>query len=255
MSRAEFVRKTGISEYFIYRLFPVGGWLEAVELAGLTGDPHHKKPVSDHDLLAEFHRVVRSCGHIPTWPVFASQAKVSDSTIRRRFGGIQGTMEAYGRWLRDHEPDSPFIESLQVAPGREIWRAPETQDSVSPRTGRPTKTAAIEYGAPISFRGLRHAPVNEQGVVYLFGMIAYELGFLVEAIHTSYPDCEAKRCVVRNRERWQRVYIEFEYRSSNFRDHGHDPARCNLVVCWENDWADCPVEILELRRAIDELKT
>ena len=38
-----------------------------------------------------------------------------------------------------------------------------------------------------------HAPLNEQGVVYLFALVARELGFTVEAIGTSFPDCEAKR--------------------------------------------------------------
>jgi len=30
--------------------------------------------------------------------------------------------------------------------------------------------------------------VNEQGVVFLFGMIAKELGYMVEAVQTGYPD-------------------------------------------------------------------
>jgi len=45
-------------------------------------------------------------------------------------------------------------------------------------------------GAPIAFRGLRHAPINEQGVVYLFGMVSEELGLIVEAVQSAYPDCE-----------------------------------------------------------------
>jgi hypothetical protein len=60
-------------------------------------------------------------------------------------------------------------------------------------------------------------------------MVSYELGFLVEAIHTSYPDCEAKRCIDQRRDRWQRVRIEFEHRSSNFAEHGHDPRGCDLI--------------------------
>ncbi len=112
----------------------------------------------------------------------------------------------------------------------------------------------VEYGEPISFRGLRHAPINEQGVVYLFGMVSSELGFLVEAIHTSYPDCEAKRCIDQHRGRWQRVRIEFEHKSSNFVDHGHDPADCDLIVCWEHDWPDCPLEVVELRHVIKDLE-
>jgi hypothetical protein len=70
----------------------------------------------------------------------------------------------------------------------------------------------------------------------------------------AVPDCEAKRCVDRRNERWQRVRIEFEFYSSNFRDHGHDPDGCDVIVCWEHDWADCPLEIVELRRVIDDLE-
>ena len=56
------------------------------------------------------------------------------------------------------------------------------------------------YGAPIDFRGLRHAPLNEQGVVYLFALVARDLGFTVEDIGTSFPDCEAKRRIDRKGE-------------------------------------------------------
>jgi hypothetical protein len=110
------------------------------------------------------------------------------------------------------------------------------------------------YGAPINFRGLRHAPTNEQGVVYLFGIVSYELGIIVELVQAAYPDCEAMRCVDTERDRWQRVRIEFEYRSSNFRDHKHDPTLCDLIVCWEHNWPECPLEVLELRSVIDSLE-
>ncbi|MBD3351570.1 MAG: hypothetical protein GF364_08790 [Candidatus Lokiarchaeota archaeon] len=56
------------------------------------------------------------------------------------------------------------------------------------------------------------------------------------------------------RNRWQRVRIEFEYVSSNFQQHGHDPHQCDLIVCWEHDWKDCPLEVLELRTVINDLE-
>jgi hypothetical protein len=70
-------------------------------------------------------------------------------------------------------------------------------------------------------------------------------------VQAGYTDCDAKRRV--KPERWERVRIEFEYHSRSFRDHGHDQAGCDLVVCWEHDWPDCPVEVLELRSAIRHL--
>lgn len=113
--------------------------------------------------------------------------------------------------------------------------------------GRPT------YGNPIDFRGLRHEPVNEQRVVFLFGMVARELGYMVEAVQAGFPDCEAKRQVEPGK--WQRVRIEFEFDSRTFRDHGHPPEGCDVVVCWRHNWPECPadLEVLELRSIIKSL--
>src|SRR5207302_8108708 len=110
------------------------------------------------------------------------------------------------------------------------------------------------FGAPIEFRGLRHAPINEHGVIYLFGLVSSELDLSVEAIQSIYPDCEAKRCIDNKQNRWQRVRIEFEFVSSNFREHGHDPGGCDLIVCWEHNWPECPLEVIELRSIVDRLK-
>lgn len=106
-------------------------------------------------------------------------------------------------------------------------------------------------GEPLNFRGLQHSPINEQGVVFLFGMVCKELGYLVEAVQTGFPDCEAKRWVDNNR--LERVRIEFEFKSSNFVSHGHNADLCDLIVCWEHDWKDCPIEVLELRQEIQKL--
>src|SRR5205807_8716750 len=82
LSRSEFMRLTGISQYYVYNLFPEGGWSEVVRLAGLEPHPQHNEAVSDTDLLAEFHRVSSALGKIPTWPVFSSRANVSGETLR-----------------------------------------------------------------------------------------------------------------------------------------------------------------------------
>jgi len=44
-------------------------------------------------------------------------------------------------------------------------------------------------GSPLNFRGLVYGPINEQGVVYLFGLIAEDLNIRVESIQQGYPDC------------------------------------------------------------------
>jgi hypothetical protein len=67
-------------------------------------------------------------------------------------------------------------------------------------------------------------------------------------MQTAFPDCEALRRV--DGGWWQRVRIEIEYQSLNFLKHRHDPKGCDLIVCWEHNWPECPVEVLELRKAI-----
>lgn len=117
----------------------------------------------------------------------------------------------------------------------------------APLQGRPT------YDRTLDFRGLRHEPVNEQGVVLLFGLVAKELGYIVESVQSGFPDCEAKRQIAP--QRWQRVLIEFEFESRNFRDHGHPFAGCDIIVCWRHNWPGCPpqIEILELSSLIKSL--
>ncbi|MEX2453904.1 MAG: hypothetical protein WD470_04330, partial [Rhodospirillaceae bacterium] len=102
-----------------------------------------------------------------------------------------------------------------------------------------------------------HAPVNEHGVVLLFGMVAAELGYAIDGIGASFPDCAAKRLVAAGPRdadaRWEPVTVEFEFRSRNFAYHRHDPAACDVIVCWEHDWPGCPIEVLELKGATARL--
>lgn len=105
-------------------------------------------------------------------------------------------------------------------------------------------------GDLISFRGLVYSPINEQGVVFLFGKIAQDMNMYVEEIKTGFPDCIGRRFTGRG---WEKVRIEFEYKSSNFKGHKHDPKGCDLIVCWEHDWKDCPLEVIALRETIKTL--
>jgi hypothetical protein len=107
------------------------------------------------------------------------------------------------------------------------------------------------YGPPMTDAHLMMEPTNEQGVLFLFGAVARKLGFAVIRVQTGFPDCEAYREVEPGR--WQRVWIELEEESRNFLRHGHDPAKCHLIVCWRHNWEECPLEVIELRSAVKKL--
>lgn len=44
-------------------------------------------------------------------------------------------------------------------------------------------------GDLINFRGLVYSPVNENGVVFLFGKVMEDLNMYIEEIKPGYPDC------------------------------------------------------------------
>jgi Homing endonuclease associated repeat len=108
-------------------------------------------------------------------------------------------------------------------------------------------------GPPIRPCGLAYEPVNEMGVMALFCMLSRQLGFVIESVQSGFPDCEAKIEVEPGR--WQHFRIEFEYESRNFRDHRHDPEKCDLIVCWRHNWKDCPpnLQVLELSKVMGQL--
>jgi hypothetical protein len=105
-------------------------------------------------------------------------------------------------------------------------------------------------GEPFDRSPMTNAPVNELGVMVLFGMVAAGLGLQVESVQGKFPDCMAKRQVAPGK--WQHLRIEFEYESKNFRLHGHDPKGCDMIVCWRHNWKECPaeIEVVELSRLI-----
>jgi hypothetical protein len=104
------------------------------------------------------------------------------------------------------------------------------------------------YGALMNPSPLAHGPTNEMGVLFLFGTVAAQLGFVVTWVRSEFPDCEAMILV--GPEKWQRIRIEFEYESRNFLKHMHDAKECDLIVCWKHNWPECPVEVLELKGVV-----
>lgn len=103
-------------------------------------------------------------------------------------------------------------------------------------------------GDPLNFEGLQYAPINEQGVIFLFGKLHNELGIIVEAIQTGFPDAKGRKKI---KQGWQEIAIEFEYRSSNFQSHKHPVDECDMIICWLHDWKDCPIEVVELKSVIE----
>jgi hypothetical protein len=52
-----------------------------------------------------------------------------------------------------------------------------------------------------------------------------------------------------NPETLKETVIEFEVRSKTFQRQEHDERKCNLIVCWDHNWKECPdsIDVIEIR--------
>lgn len=96
----------------------------------------------------------------------------------------------------------------------------------------------------------RHEPQTEQEVVCLFGAVAHLLDFplIIERVQAPFPDC-----TIRNTETGEQLRIEFELYSRHFKEHGHKEDKCDMMICWQDDWGKWPDGfVLELRKIVEK---
>jgi hypothetical protein len=251
-SHVEFFGRAEFSKYTLAKFFPK--WNDAVRAAGLK--PRRLKlKLQDSELLSDWGKTVRRKGAVPSRLGYLIEGKHEPRTLERRFGGWSSVPLAFRNFAKGKCEWADVVALLPVSKRKED--DPANQDSRSSTPPNRAQRAQLRdrptYGDPMDFRGLRHEPVNEQGVIFLFGMLARELGYMVEAMQTGFPDCEAKRRM--GPGRWKRVDIEFEFESRNFRDHGHPVDGCDVIVCWRHNWHECPedIEVVELSNVIKSL--
>ncbi|HKW62611.1 MAG TPA: hypothetical protein VJN89_08715 [Candidatus Acidoferrum sp.] len=270
-SKVEFQSRSGISQFFVLQSFR--SWTEAVRTAGVEPYTRNAK-IEDRALLEDWGKVVRRNRGVPPRHIYWRDGKYNPVTLQKRFGGYSRMPEAFRNFAKGKRKwrdvvallPAPRAQSKEPKKSRSYPTLPTKYQSLTcvknakrchsaqPLLARGTHHAQLKdrpmCGNPMDFRGLRHEPVNEQGVVLLFGMLAKELGYLIEAAQKGFPDCEAKREIAPGR--WQRVNIEFEYESKNFREHGHPLNGCDVIVCWRHNWGACPkhIEVLELSSVV-----
>jgi hypothetical protein len=231
----------------------------ALEAAGLKRTPpgcpeNVGKRIADNDLFPSLLRVEQQLGRLPKCNEYNAFGDYSTKPFKDRFGPWPETIKHYDKRKKERgavDLKTASETSLNHGISEPPVKIESRQPGISYANG--SREPAQLYGEPIDFRGLRHAPINEQGVVYLFGMVSRELGFYIEAIQQGFPDCEGKYLHDQKRNLWAKARIEFEFRASSFKEHGHDPNGCDFIVCWIDDWPDCPVTVIELRKELLKL--
>lgn len=272
----ELERFSGITAWKVRRHFR--GMEDAIRAAGLEPNPKGGR-IGTGVMLTEWAQAARKLRRLPSRDEYRRHGLYGTRTFCARFGrwsllplqflefarktGIEDQwqdvlgmiahklrldptgLDAVVSEVRDAQPGSAGIEDAgnsDVVTGQIPRFSFAVSHALFP--GRPLA------GSPLSLPGLSHERANEAGVIFLFGMLAHRLGFRVISIQPAFPDCEAMRELQPGK--WQRVRVEFEFESRNFKDHGHDPELCDVIVCWRHNWAECPaqLDVVELSRMV-----
>ncbi|HET9182026.1 MAG TPA: hypothetical protein VFP59_07830 [Candidatus Angelobacter sp.] len=265
---AEFKLMKGISDRKVIACF--GTWtnaLRACEMAPIKGNP-----VAIDTLLEHWAELARKLGRLPTATEFELEARHSSRTMCRVTGKWTEVPRAFLEYAQAKGLESGWADVLAIIQRKPIpgtragmrasataapWlskppgNTPEAESQTQEPKNLPLPLLPDRrvYGSAFTTLPMSYAPVNEMGVVVLFGALARSLGFVISWIGSAFPDCEAMREVAPGR--LQLVRIEFEYESRNFLKHLHNSAECDLIVCWVHNWPECPLEVVELSKAVN----
>jgi hypothetical protein len=226
-----------------------GSYTWALREAGL-GNRYNAHLIATDELFAEWAMVARKLNKIPSIKEFEEASKYTVGPFQRRFRHWSRVPEAMAEYARKRGQEGEWQDVMELIRQRceEGPAAPVVKWPASNVWPHAIRSDRPVYGPAMVPAALVHEPINETGVVFLFGSVAAKLGFMVTLIQTEFPDCEALIEVAPGR--WQRIRIEFEYESRNFLKHEHRTEDCDLIVCWEHNWPECPLEVLELKRVI-----
>jgi hypothetical protein len=253
---AELEPLCGIPRKLIRRHF--GSLRQALRGAGFEPGLEQIR-ITTRAMLEDWGAVARKLGHLPSNRQYTLAGRFCSSGLAKRFGAWHRVPDKFRQFAMENDQEQEkWLDVLELIAARrntqsKITADQRTEERLSARLKRadlPVIPDRPVFGAPVLVPGLAYEPANEAGVVFLFGIIGRQLGFHVERLQIDFPDCEAMREIQPGK--WQRVRIEFEFESRNFRNHGHPAAQCDLIVCWRHNWEECPdsLEVIELSRAV-----
>lgn len=247
LTKEEFSQNSQISAVRVSRVFE-GSWHAALRAAGLDPSPNFKREVPLSKLADDFLHAAIDLGRIPTLVQLTRRSSHASDTFSKKHGG-------YDEFKR-RTIDLLFSNNIRIPSAikqlLDTERAQLLEETAIALDATPT--SPHRQGRTLNFRAFIYAPTSEHDVVQIFGNVAEELGFEIVGNRSAFPDCEARRRQPSTRETFKPCLIEYEFASSDYRKHKHPLSGCDLVVCWEHDWLDCPIEVLELKSKIKKLQ-
>lgn len=253
---AELESLCGIPRNEIRRYF--ASLRQALRAAGFQPGPELIRQTSQ-SMLEDWGAVARKLGHLPSGRQYNLAGRSCASAFSKRFGSWSRVPAKFQEWAQENEEQEKWRDVLELIAAKRGPTPPaaavdrlvsERPDLAGVRHHSPIFPDRPLFAAPLLIPGLAYEPVNEAGVIFLFGVAARRLGFHVERLQAGFPDCEAMREMQPGK--WQRVRIEFEFESGNFLIHRHPPGQCDVIVCWRHNWSECPasLEVIELSQVL-----
>jgi len=218
-------------------------WENALAKIGLNVGEGYNKAITESEFAHDFINVVLQIKAIPSLAQMTNRGKYSSGTYEKKFGNYSNYKANIAKIIIDMNlsSDPGIIEILE-----------KEKLKIKP-TVKENEIRPHFEGRILGFRSFAYIPTYEQEVVAIFSNISQEIGFEIVTIREEFPDCKARRKTSQNRDRYKDCLIEFELSASDFIKHKHPINGCDLIICWENNWPDCPLEILELKSIIRKL--
>jgi hypothetical protein len=250
----------GVQTKHVYKR--LGSLSKALRAAGLEGIGPGYSP-AEETVLRDWASVARKLKKLPSILEYERAGRFSGKPFQRLYGSWRGTAEGFCKFADKHGLQGRWGDVLEMvadAPARNTAATRRTASGTHTTVGPPVQEKdhgwkkrfrkggimrdRPVYGRPLPWPELAHEPTNELGVVFVFGMMARKLRFVVHRLQAGFPDCIAMREVAPGV--WQRVRIEFEFESRNFKKHKHRRDKCDVIVCWKHNWKECPLDVVEL---------
>ena len=228
-----------------------GSYTEALIQCGMETGRRFRIPMET--LFADWARVAREIQRIPSATDYEEKGLHSTRPLQSRCGSWRKVPHMMLKYAQEEGlvAQWPDVVAMARAEKELSWPATESLWPGHEAMRWDVFTNRPVYGTPMNMGPLAHAPTNEMGVVFLFGTVAKDLGYMVVRVQAEFPDCEVFRLI--DPERCQLVLAEFEFESRNFLAHGHRIDDCDLIICWKHNWEGCPLEVLELSKVIAEI--
>jgi hypothetical protein len=206
----------------------------------------HDPNEDSQDLDSELAKTVISAP-VPDFALPRDEDERGEAPIRMAapVGKLEGLDRTQASWTEE-----PVVEvSL---PEYHVEHNDNRQPVVIPDLSNDVPLENRLKGERLNFRGLQFPPADRVGVIFVFGMIANELGFFLE---TAGDGCgfSGFRTHRLDSTEWSPSRLLFAHNSSDLLGLESQMTSHTHVVCWEHDWSQCPLPVLALANLTREL--